>query len=750
MGVVPKFLCFNLPYTNQNDSKAIRRRLLRSAVRKRTNEKFKIKQDLEEQSKVIKKVVTSIEWAVIERSILKNVEKRRTTIVKTHQKKLKNLSKNFTLPFTSNEVITNLSNYKLSHMENDLLKYGLSYAIPPKFLSKTDVFTTFEKMNRYLSTELKSADDTETLKAELSKLANSYYSNYKPSQQTLKKHGILKRLRDNKDLVITRPDKGNGVVIMNRKDYNKSMYDILKDKNKFRKIDKDPTLTKEGQLQRFIRKLKKEEVFNDKTYDCIYPVGSQPSRLYGTPKLHKSFSDVPPLRPIVSSINSFNYNLAKYLSNLLQPHIPSEHSTEDTFTFIKELEEVREYDNFLVSFDVCSLFTNIPLNETIELALDYIFLNNKDIKISRKILKKLFELATSETHFYFNGDIYEQIDGVAMGSPLAPILANLFMGHHEQEWLRHENASIVKFYKRYVDDIFCIFKTPEDADKFLVFLNSRHRSIKFTIEKEKDQKLPFLDVLITKTPTSRITTNYKKPTDTGLLTNYLSFTPSKYKFGLVKTLIDRLYKINNTWLGFHNDIEKCKTTLQKNLFPPKLIDQILKNYLSEKLNTEQQKQKQETRYFKLPYIGFFSKHTKEKVQNIIKKVCNDNVNVNIIFTPYKVCNMFSSKDKIPSFLKSMVVYKFVCSSCNACYVGETTRHLPTRIHEHFKTDKKSHIYKHLFSNENCFNSCTNECFSILDYASTKYQLKIKEALYIKWLDPILNKQKKTMKITLCV
>ena len=115
----------------------------------------------------------------------------------------------------------------------------------------------------------------------------------------------------------------------------------------------------------------------------------------------------------------------------------------------------------------------------------------------------------------------------------------------------------------------------------------------------------------------------------------------------------------------------------------------------------------------------------------------------------KIGSMFSTKDKIRSFLKSMVVYKFVYASCNACYVGETARHLPTRIQEHL-TDKKWHIYQHLSSNQNCFNCCTDDCFSILDYASTKYQLKIKEALYIKWLDPILNKQKKTLKITLCL
>ena len=129
-------------------------------------------------------------------------------------------------------------------------------------------------------------------------------------------------------------------------------------------------------------------------------------------------------------------------------------------------------------------------------------------------------------------------------------------------------------------------------------------------------------------------------------------------------------------------------------------------------------------------------------------MCKDQVSVNLVFIPYKIGSMLSTKDKIPSFLKSMVVYKFVCASCNVCNMGETSGHLPTRIKKHLKTDKKLHIYQHLSPNQDCFNCCTDNCFSILDYAATKYHLKINKALYIKWLDPILNKQKKTLKITL--
>ena len=103
---------------------------------------------------------------------------------------------------------------------------------------------------------------------------------------------------------------------------------------------------------------------------------------------------------------------------------------------------------------------------------------------------------------------------------------------------------------------FSIFKTSEEADKFLDFLNTRHKNIRFAIEKQQDQKVPFLDVLITKTSNNTITTDYKKSTDTVLVANYLSFIPTRWKLGLAKAFANRLYKINNTWSCFHNDMEK--------------------------------------------------------------------------------------------------------------------------------------------------------------------------------------------------
>ena len=467
------------------------------------------------------------------------------------------------------------------------------------------------------------------------------------------------------------------------------------------------------------------------------------------PKLHKLKDDdvKPKFRPIVSSIGSYNYNFSKFLGNLLSPYINMEYTPKDSFTFVKELNEVSFNNKFLISFDVESLFTNIPLNETINLAVDKILDNRKDLKISRIDLCKLFNFATSGTHFLFNNQYYEQTDGVAMGSPLAPILANFFMGHFETIWLNEYTGNKPTYYKRYVDDIFACFDNKNDSENFLIYLNSKHPNIKFTSECEQDGKLPFLDVCINNNNNKLMTSIFRKKTYTGLLTNYLSFTSFSYKLGLIKTLLDRAYKINSEWTGIHNDFSKIKTILQKNLYPPTLIDKCTKTYLNSKYEEKPELPKENCHYFKLPYIGKFSDLLQKKVLTLSNKYCKT-VKIKVVCTSFKIKQMLSTKDQLPISLKSCLIYKFNCANCNVCYIGETTRHLSTRIKEHLQTDKKSHVYKHLQNDVQCFDKCGKECFSIIDSSTSQYQLKIKEGLHIEWEKPILNKQVGHYNITL--
>ena len=193
----------------------------------------------------------------------------------------------------------------------------------------------------------------------------------------------------------------------------------------------------------------------------MYPSGSAPARIYGTPKMHKfsSSDSFPKLFLIVSSIGIFNCNLASFLCDLLSPLV----------RLVSQIKNANLSKKFLVSYDVTSLFTYIPLQETIDIAINLLFNHNPNLNITRKELKKLFLFTTSKTHVIFNSIFYNQIDGVAMGSSLAPVLVNIFMGFHESKWLNEYNLNKPKLYLRYVDDILAVFDNEQDSLNFLNF-----------------------------------------------------------------------------------------------------------------------------------------------------------------------------------------------------------------------------------------------------------------------------------------
>ena len=319
-----------------------------------------------------------------------------------------------------------------------------------------------------MTKDLRDEKQSGEVKTKISNLAHSYANSYKPTLHALKKHRIFKRLANNRDIVILRPDKVSGTVILNRDDYIKKLSDIISDTSKFKKLSADPTLLREGQLQRFLGKLKNKQFFTKEVYDKIYPSGLKPASIYDLPKIHKLNVQRNNLSlcPIVSSIRTYNYHLSKFLTDLLDPIVPTCHCTKDTFTFCEEIKKVSATNRFLIFYDVCSLFTSIPLKETIDIAVNLLFDHNPGLNVSKAELKKLFEFATSGTYFLFQGTFYDQTDGVAMGSPLGPVLANIFMGYYETLWLNTFREREIILYRRYVDDNICLFNCESDADKF--------------------------------------------------------------------------------------------------------------------------------------------------------------------------------------------------------------------------------------------------------------------------------------------
>ena len=158
-----------------------------------------------------------------------------------------------------------------------------------------------------------------------------------------------------------------------------------------------------------------------------------------------------------------------------------------------------------------------------------------------------------------NIKLYNQIDEVAIGPPLASVLAKIFTGFHESKRINEYNLNKPKFYLRYVDEILAAF----DDEQFFFFLNNRHPNLTFTIGKQINHS-SFLDVFISGTNNQNIILQtYQKSTYTGLLLNVKSFTSFSYKISLIKYLIDRSFKIFNNWNSFHNDIENIKSNFLK-------------------------------------------------------------------------------------------------------------------------------------------------------------------------------------------
>ena len=139
----------------------------------------------------------------------------------------------------------------------------------------------------------------------------------------------------------------------------------------------------------------------------------------------------------------------------------------------------------MVSFDVVSLFTNVPLTETINLIADYVYAETNDSipPFTKDIFIKLMNLTTKGLFLYKEDVLYQQIDGVTMGSPLGPTLANFFMANLENKLLQKESDTNPKLYLRYVDDIFAIFEDQRSSTTFLDLLYAQHKSIRFTMEK---------------------------------------------------------------------------------------------------------------------------------------------------------------------------------------------------------------------------------------------------------------------------
>ena len=222
---------------------------------------------------------------------------------------------------------------------------------------------------------------------------------------------------DNKDIIIQKADKGNNTVILNKKDYIDKINLILSDETKFElakfqnKENKELRylLNMEEAIKTTLKDFLGKKCISKGDYERLVPTGSQPGILYGCAKIHKKVvGNCPPCRPILNAINTPSYHIAKYLVPILKEITINQFTVKDSFTFATEIREQKS-QFVMASLDVDSLFTNIPLDETIEICSNVLFKNKNVVNgLNESQFKELLSLATKQSLFIFDNKFYYQ------------------------------------------------------------------------------------------------------------------------------------------------------------------------------------------------------------------------------------------------------------------------------------------------------------------------------------------------------
>ena len=279
-----------------------------------------------------------------------------------------------------------------------------------------------------------SQQDAEQLRADINRVLRS---SHPPKPNLTKAQNLaIRELKRNRDRIVLTADKGVAMVIMDRQDYI-NMANHLLNQSTYRSIAKDPTSSIKNKLINILKRVKNQTGLDSNTYKSMYPTGCVPPKFYGLHKIHKLDT---PLRPIVSSCGSVTYGVAKELAKILKPMVgKSPHHITSTQYFVEQARHIKlEPGECLSSYDVSALFTSVPIDPALNIIKDLL---DKDTTLKERTVMEvgdiilLLEFCLKNTFFSFQGQFYEQVEGAAMGFPVSPIVANLYMEYLEEKAL---------------------------------------------------------------------------------------------------------------------------------------------------------------------------------------------------------------------------------------------------------------------------------------------------------------------------
>ena len=624
--------------------------------------------------------------------------------------------------------VINKSSKQLTDEQQKVLQKGMNFAVYPTSLPVNDFITATEMACQYLG-----QDQANSLRTSVASTLSS--CKLPKPNITKSERSALKELKNDDTLLIISADKGRCTVVMDRKEYDDKAKAMLSDTSTYTPLKKDPTQSIKTKLKGKLKPLKESGAISDRTCKSLVPTAEVPPKFYGLPKIHKPSC---PLRPIVSSVGSVTYNLSKHLNDILSPMVgKSEHHILNTEKFVDKLKTLSlEPDEVMISFDVSALFTSVPVNEACQIIHDRL---QEDQSLSDRTnmspaqITDLLQFCLNQTYFSFQGQFYQQSYGTAMGSPVSPTVANLYMENFEKRAISTA-AHPPRVWFRYVDDTFVIIKSIY-VQEFTDHINSLDDHIKFTREEEQEGKLAFLDVLAIRNENNTIKTQvYRKATHTDQYLNFESNHSLGVKLGVIKTLHHRAETVVSDEADLKLEKQHINQALENNGYPKWSIK--IANHKREKQKhhtTDQSRPKPKT-YVTFPYIPNVS----EKVKRVFNKH-----NIQAYFKSGNTIrqHMGLPKDKTDKCDRCGVVYKVQCSICSDTYIGETGRKLKTRLTEHRRPSSSGYdsaIYEHQSTRGHQIDW---EHVKVIDSESRDLARKVKEAIHIKLHDPKMNRDR---------
>ncbi|CAM0512586.1 unnamed protein product [Fasciola hepatica] len=330
----------------------------------------------------------------------------------------------------------------------------------------------------------------------------------------------------------------------------------------------------------------------------------------------------------------------------------------------------------MASFDFQSLFTNVPGREVIRIMCDHVEQNQLKIGIPVSVLVRQLLLCTTNVSFSFLGWAYRQIDGVAIGTPLSPILAHMFLAHLEEKASKILERS--QLYKRYVDHVLVITISLEETTWIMDKLDRLHPNIRFTMETEIEDTLHFLDIKMTRNNDGTMARSvYRKETWTGQCLQFDSFVSVEYERGLVRTLFQTARHICTEDM-IDNELRQLKESLTRNAYPDAFIEKHSKPKLIRQTNCSAEKL---LVTICLPFI-------RDDINCLLKRPLGSALAQNKYYAPdLRIIHRTieiptpSVKQRSPMYTKSNLIYQFQCS-CEATYLGRTERQLRNRVIEY--------------------------------------------------------------------